>query len=320
MRIPVTVLTGFLGAGKSTLLERWLSELPKDETAVIINEQGEVGIDGLLLSERASRLREISGGCVCCATQAELATVLGELAEEPVPPRRVLVETSGAASPAGVIRVLTWGRAKDRLALDGVITVVDATRTERALEFDLGIEQLAFADVVVLSHADQLSADALLAVEEGLAPYAPAAVFARAAEGQVKSLPSSETVAEAPSALSSLLAERGRALRVPTETPSHTSIEAVACVVDGELDEESFGTFMEQTLAPVEARILRIKGILAMAGVPERVIVQGVGEVVEVTFGARWTSERSSRLVVLGLGLDATQIEASFHACVSPSG
>ena len=122
MRIPVTVVTGFLGAGKSTLVSRWLTELSRDETAVIINEAGEVGIDGALLRARAARLREITGGCVCCATQAELAAALAELAGARPAPARILVETSGAASPAGVVRPLTRGRAADRLRLDGIIT------------------------------------------------------------------------------------------------------------------------------------------------------------------------------------------------------
>src|SRR5690348_17294309 len=104
--IPVTIVTGFLGAGKSTLIETWLGELPHDETAVIVNERGEVGIDGELLAPRAARLREITGGCVCCSSQAELLSALAELGETDPRPGRILVETSGAASPAGVIRAL----------------------------------------------------------------------------------------------------------------------------------------------------------------------------------------------------------------------
>ncbi|MCA9573612.1 MAG: GTP-binding protein, partial [Myxococcales bacterium] len=93
--MPVTVVTGFLGAGKTTLVERWLTELPG--AAVIVNEAGAVGVDGALLSRRVARLREITGGCVCCATQAELAAALAELAASEPAPVRVLVETSGAA-------------------------------------------------------------------------------------------------------------------------------------------------------------------------------------------------------------------------------
>ena len=144
MIIPVTVVTGFLGAGKSTLVEGWLSALPRDETAVIVNERGDVGIDGELLASHVSRLREITAGCVCCETQAELASALVELSGLSPAPRRILVETSGAASPAGVIRALTRGKARERLRLDGVITVIDASRVERALSFDLAVEQLGF--------------------------------------------------------------------------------------------------------------------------------------------------------------------------------
>src|SRR5688572_10459915 len=122
--IPVTVVTGFLGAGKSTLLLRWLEDLPREQTAVIVNEQGSVGIDGALLSDHVSRLREITGGCVCCVTQAALAAALVDFAESTPRPTRILVETSGAASPAGVIRALTQGDARDELRLDGIVTVI----------------------------------------------------------------------------------------------------------------------------------------------------------------------------------------------------
>src|SRR5688572_4640649 len=104
--IPVTVVTGFLGAGKSTLLERWLEDLPPDETAVIVNERGDIGIDGALLAPHVRRIREITGGCICCTSQAALDAALVELADAEPAPTRILVETSGAASPAGVIRAL----------------------------------------------------------------------------------------------------------------------------------------------------------------------------------------------------------------------
>src|SRR3954453_9084674 len=104
--ILVTIVTGFLGAGKSTLLQQWLQELPRSETAVIVNERGEIGIDGGFLAARGAQLREITGGCVCCKTQAELSSALAELSSLTPRPRRILIETSGAASPVGVIRAL----------------------------------------------------------------------------------------------------------------------------------------------------------------------------------------------------------------------
>jgi G3E family GTPase len=309
--IPVTVITGFLGAGKSTLLERWLGELPRDETAVIINERGAVGIDGELLANRADRLREITGGCVCCTSQAALAAALQDYAESTPAPARILIETSGAASPAGVIRALTRGDARDRLRLDGVVTVIDASRAERAMKYGLTIEQLGFADVVVMSHAELSTEADLDVLQDSLAPYAPGAVVARTSMGQL--------VSDGAQTLLELLAARGDVLRVApsgARSSSTHGIDAVSLVHDGELDERRFGDWVEDVLGPIEARLLRIKGILAVAGVDERVIVQGVGEAIEVTVGAPWTdAPRTSRLVILGIDLDEGTLRTGFTSC-----
>jgi G3E family GTPase len=311
--IPVSIITGFLGAGKSTLVQRWLEELPRGEAAVIVNERGEVGIDGELLAAHVQQLREITGGCVCCKTQAELAAALDELSAASPRPRRILVETSGAASPAGVIRAVCAPLARERLLLDGVLTVVDVKRAERALEFDVAVEQLGFADIVVLSHVDEAAdrtpgafAIDLDAVQESLARHAPAALIVRAERGRL------------PSSFGELLAQRAEALHVVPEGSGHSSIDAVSLMLDGELDEDRFADWVESELGSVEARILRVKGILAMQGVDARVIVQGISEAVEVQLGAPWgDAKRTSRLVVLGLGLDSAALEAGFLRCAA---
>ncbi|MBL8948288.1 MAG: GTP-binding protein, partial [Myxococcales bacterium] len=126
--LPVTVVTGFLGAGKTTLVNAWLAGIARGDVAVIVNEHGRIGIDGELLAARARTIVEITGGCICCTTQAELVRALDELAATAAPGGRVLVETSGAASPAGVLRAIAAGGPEGTFALDGVITVVDASR------------------------------------------------------------------------------------------------------------------------------------------------------------------------------------------------
>lgn len=321
--IPVTIVTGFLGAGKSTLLRSWLEQLPRNETAVIVNEQGEVGVDGELLAARVARLREITGGCVCCRSQAELSSALLELGTTPPRPSRLFVETSGAASPAGVIQALGAPGLREHLALDGVITVVDATRATRALAFDVAVEQLGFADVVVLSHVDETrelgeaneageiseasaSVD-LEAVQALLSRHAPAAVIARAARGAMAS------------SFVALMAQRAEALHpVRPDGVAHSGIDAASMRLDGELDEDLFGDWVEASLGAVEARILRVKGIVAIRGVDARVIVHGVSDAVEVVVGAPWgDAKRTSRLVVLGLGLDAAALDAGFHRCAA---
>jgi G3E family GTPase len=306
--IPVTILTGFLGAGKSTLLQRWLEQLPRNETAVIINERGDVGVDAELLAGRVALLREVTGGCVCCKTQAELTSALAELSALTPRPSRIIVETSGAASPAGVIQAIGAPRAREQLRLDGVITVIDVMRAERALEFDVAVEQLGFADVVVLSHVDEASETParLDAVQELVSRHAPAAVITRA------------TLGATPSSFLELLAQRPETLHLPPQGAAHSSIDAASMLLEGELDEELFGDWVESALGDVEARILRVKGILAMRGVDARVIVQGISEAVEVLLGAPWgETPRTSRLVVLGLGLDPGALEAGFRRCAA---
>lgn len=308
--IPVTVITGFLGSGKSTLVQRWLEELPRGETAVIVNERGDVGVDGELLAAHVARLREITGGCVCCKSQLELMSALRELSESTPAPARILVETSGAASPAGVVRGITAPLVRERLRLEGVVTVVDVTRLESTLDFDIAVEQLGFADVVVLSHFDRV--DSLESgvdpgtLESRLARYAPAAVITKGRRGNVDRR------------LLELLEARTPTLTLPPGGAGHSAIEAASFVTAEQLDEERFTDWVETALADVEARILRVKGILAIRGVDNRVIVQGVAGSVEVELGRPWNDdERSSRLVVLGLGLDAAELEAGFLRCVA---
>lgn len=306
--IPVTVVTGFLGAGKSTLLEQWLRTLPRERTAVLINEQGEVGIDGSLLAARAARLREITGGCICCVARAALDAALLELAESSPRPTRIVVETSGAASPAGVVQALTHGSARDQLRLDGIVTVVDATAVERALQFPLAVEQLGFADVVLLSRADIAAPDALAQAQARVEPLAPNAVFAQTRHGDIITPPDTT--------LLDLLAQRSSVPPRIVDAQTRHGVDAVSFVHDGDLDEDRFAAWVETSLGPLEARVLRLKGILAIAGIDERVVVQGVGTAVEVTLGPPWgDTPRTSKLVLLGLDLDAAALQNAFERC-----
>jgi G3E family GTPase len=309
--LPVTVVTGFLGAGKTTLVNHWLARVPRGDVAVIVNEHGAVGIDGELLAARARVLIEVSGGCVCCTTQAELVRALGDIAASAIPPQRILIETSGAASPAGVLRALNACAQRHALALDGVVTVFDATRVEACLEHELALEQLGYADVVVLSRADACTPEALAQATDTLAAQNGAAVFALSARGEI--------VSPALARPSELLALRQLGLPAPRRMrlaqPAHV-YESVSLTRDGELDGERFADFVEAELAQYSGRIFRIKGILAVTGLEVRMIVQGVADSVEITFGEPWgDAPRLSRLVVVGFGLDRDALREGFAAC-----
>lgn len=278
--------------------------MPQRDVVVIVNERGEVGIDGELLAAHVARLRELTGACVCCEGQAALVGALREFAATTPRPSRILVETSGAASPAGVIRALQSEALRASFRLDGVIAVVDVTRIAKALEFDLAAEQLGFADIVIGTHGDRLESIALGRAEDLIERYAPAAVLSH-------SQPTTPV-----EDLSTLLARRAETFDLPSSPSGHAQIEAVSLVHQGEFDEDRFGDWVESALGSAQSRILRLKGILAIHGIEERVIVQGVGESVEVSLGDPWReASRNSRLVVLGLGLDSSLLEHGFREC-----
>ncbi len=312
----VTVVTGPLGAGKTTLLNTWLTQFERGDVAVIVNEFGDVGVDGELLAERAREVVELTGGCVCCATQADLVRALLEMASRPSPPRRVLIETSGAASPASVVRSLTRGPVSRRMGLDGVVTVIDATRTDRVRDSLLCGEQLAYADVVVLTRADVCSPDALRDADALIAARNPVATRAHAARGAVVD-PEART-------LDALLDARGGDFNAPwvlvrPEAVAHDAgIEAVSLTYEGALDSDRFSAWVEDRVAEIGGRLMRVKGILAVATVPVRVVLQGVGDSVEVSFGAPWgEAAPRSRMVLIGYSLDADGLRAGFAACAA---
>lgn len=309
--VPVTVVTGFLGAGKTTLVNRWLEGVARGDVAVIVNEHGDVGIDGALLAGRVASIVEITGGCVCCATRAELVRALDAIASSPSPPKRVLVETSGAASPAGVVRAVAAGGPRGAYALDGVVTVVDATRLDVLAAHDLAIEQIGYADVVVLSRADACDAEARAAAAAAVAAQNGAALVVTAARGVTAT------------SLEALLAA-GRAdlpaERAVAAPPASHAYESVSLALEGAVDGDRFADFMETELARFAGRLLRTKGILSVDGVPERMIVQGVADRVEITFGEPWgDGARTSRLVIVGFGLDRDALARAFASCAAPS-
>jgi len=312
--VPVTVVTGFLGAGKTTLVNRWLADVPRGDVAVIVNEHGAIGIDGALLAARVRTLVEISGGCVCCSTQAELVRALEEIASAPSPPKRILVETSGAASPAGVLHAVT-GRGEAHLhLLDGVVTVVDATRVDPLAEHDLAVEQVGYADVVVLTRADRCDPERLAHARDVVATHNEAALVVTAASGELDD-PELAT-------LEALLARRRADFGAATPVASKSAhvYESVSLVLDGDVDGERFADFMESELGRFAGRLFRTKGILAVDGVAERMVVQGVADLVEVTFGESWgETTRTSRLVVIGFGLDRAALARAFAACAVAS-
>jgi G3E family GTPase len=184
---------------------------------------------------------------------------------------------------------------------------------EALAEEELAIEQLGYADVVVLSRAELCAGDVLSRASDLVAAHNGAALVVTAARGQLDD-PRISTL--------ETLLELRRADFAPARTtvarPASHVYESVSLVLDGEVDEERFADFMEADLAQLSGRIFRTKGILAVRALPDRMIVQGVADEVEVTFGEPWgEARRASRFVVVGFGLDREALARAFAACAA---
>ena len=186
-KVPVTILTGFLGSGKTTLLNRILTEEHGKRIAVIENEFGEVGIDQGLVINADEEVFEMSNGCICCTVRGDLIRVLGNLMKRRDKFDYVLVETTGLADPGPVAQTFFMDdEIRDEFSLDGIVTLVDAAHINEQLErSNESVEQVAFADVLVLNKTDLVSTESLDKIESRLKDMNPMTKFLRAERAKI---------------------------------------------------------------------------------------------------------------------------------------
>jgi G3E family GTPase len=306
---PVTLVTGFLGSGKTTLLAELLRRPDLSETAVIVNELGEVGIDHHLLRRVDERTVLLASGCVCCTLRGDLSDELRDLLDRAdageIPPfRRVVVETTGVADPTPIVNTLLSDPfVRHHYALDGVVATVDG---QHGLRGEESVKQVAAADVLVVTKPDLADEAGLAALEDELAAINPVSPPLRAAFGDV-----------APE----LLLGRGHGTM---ETPRAAAgnrhahpgeaVQAVVLELGGTLDWTAFGIWLTMLLHARGRDIYRVKGLLDV-GEGGPLLVNGVQHAVHppVHLDSWADDERQSRLVVIGRGVDGDELAASLR-------
>jgi G3E family GTPase len=310
-RLPVALVTGFLGSGKTTLLARLLRHPGMEDSAVIVNELGDVALDHHLLRRVDERTVILASGCVCCVMRGDLADELRDLLSRrergDVPPfSRVLVETTGIAEPAPILyTLLSEPVVRHHYRPETVITTVDALTGLRRLEDGAeAVKQAAAADRIVVTKTDVADAEAVAALEERLRALNPAAGILRVSFGEV-----------APEAL---LAPGGRDLRELAAQGGHghgDEVAAVCLVFDVPLDWTAFGVWLTMLLQSRGEDVLRVKGLLNVGG-PGPLAIDGVQHVVHPPrhLDAWPDDDRRSRIVFIGRGVEREPLERSLAA------
>lgn len=338
--VSVTVLTGFLGAGKTSLLNHLLRAGHGMRFAVIVNEFGEAGIDGDLLASDAEEVIEMANGCVCCTVRGDLLRTLHTLLPRIGDYDGVVIETSGLADPGPVAQTLLMDDVlRERLSLDGIVTVVDALHILDQLGAQAeAAEQVAFADLIVLSKTDLVTPAAVAAVTARLRSANPGAEVVTADRGALAVERLLNHQAFDLGRIENLLALAEARGPLHDHHPDHdhshdhdhahahehhnhshgpAGIMTVTLRADRPLESEKLLDWLTGHLAAHGADILRLKGILSIRGESRRLVLQGVHTLLEGDYLSVWPEgPRNSRLVLIGRNLDAHDLQHSFDACL----
>ncbi|KPQ31463.1 MAG: cobalamin biosynthesis protein CobW [Phormidium sp.] len=336
-KLPVTVITGFLGAGKTTLIRHLLQHNQGRRIAVLVNEFGEVGIDGDLLrscqvcdedGEDSSNILELANGCLCCTVQEEFLPTMQELLLRRDRIDSIVIETSGLALPKPLVQAFRWQEIRTGATVDGVVTVVDCEaiadnrlvsdwqaleaqrQADDSLEHETPIEelfedQLNCADLVVLTKCDRVPSDRYQEVRTWLeSQVRPGVKLVPCHQGEIES---------------SVLLGFNAAVEDDLDSrPSHhdgdhdhdhdDEINSICLTFDRPLNPKALSQRLQQLVEREE--IYRIKGFVNVANKPMRMVLQGVGQRFESFFDRPWKADeqRQTRLVFIGQGLQRDRL------------
>ncbi len=321
-RVPVTVLTGFLGSGKTTLLNYILTEQHGQRIAVIENEFGEIGIDDALVLDAEEEIFEMNNGCICCTVRGDLIRILGNLMKRRDRFDRIIVETTGLADPAPVAQTFfVDDEVRAGMRLDAIVTMIDAKHILQHLDEvkpegveNEAVEQVAFADRLVINKTDLVDADELAEVEQRLRGINAMASVVHSQYGKIDL----SSVLDVGAFDLDRILEVDPTFLVETEHQHDDRVTSVGIELPGVVDVDRLERWLGNLLATKGADIFRMKGILRVDDDDSRFVFQGVHMLFDGRPDRPWRDgeDRTNRLVFIGRELDRGELTDSFAACL----
>ncbi len=327
-KTPVFVLTGFLGSGKTTLLNRMLHDPSTADTAVVVNELGDVALDHLLVERIDGEVVLLQSGCVCCAVRNDfeqtLCALLARRDEGSVPPfTRIAIETTGLADPAPLMQLIDVNPILSHFCkLAGVLTTVDAVHALQQLERQWEArKQVALADTLIVTKRDLVADTAAVQQRvQALNPHA-GVQFADALEHPARLLTAPadavvRTAREASRGALGVLSTHGSARPMQ---PLHGDVSSIVLEADTPLDWPELQLWLAEVRTLHGDRLLRLKAVVRVAGEPDPLVLHGVHHLFHPPLRAPqldWPARRSV-LVLIVRGLDADMLRAGFRQCLA---
>lgn len=341
-KIPVTVITGFLGSGKTTLIRHLLTNNQGRRIAVIVNEFGELGIDGELLRscqvcpddqiEAPNNIVELTNGCLCCTVQEEFLPTMQALIARREDIDCILIETSGLALPKPLLTAFRWPEIRTAATVDAVITVVDCDAvadgrfasdpmavdalrlSDENLDHETPLQelfedQLACADLVILNKSDLVNAAQYQQTIDLIKQELPRSVKIITSDRGIVDI---DTILGLNAAVEDHLDDRPSHHDTEEEHDHDDDINSINLILDREFDPEQLRRKLELIIA--EQEIYRIKGFVAVPNKPLRLVIQAVGNRIEQSYDRLWRTDerRGTKLVFIGQSIDPDAISTAF--------
>lgn len=345
--IPVTLITGFLGSGKTTLLNNLLRDPGMADTAVIINEFGDVAIDHLLVESAIENAVVLQSGCICCTVRGDLVDTLSDLKAKQgrgeIPPfSRIAIETTGLADPTSIVEIFTTEElVSSQFRLRAVVTTVDAVNAPDQLDqFEEAARQVAMADVIILTKTDLTNEPTVAVLRQRLTRINPGAEIVPVMHGMLSPHDLFERAPQTPSATGEGLAtwlkpeafaghhhhdhdddhDHHHHGHHHNDDPAHShhdaAINAFAVTLDQPIEREALSRWLNAVLSLRGKDLLRMKGIVNVRGMPGPMVVHAVQNIVHPPVRLQsWPSaDHATRIVFITRNISRAALQNSLDA------